>query len=107
MIGAVRFDGMGWDGIFFFAAGPDEGDPQARQDGGDATAPRVAQPQRRAVDQGACCVFVSRAPARAVFLLSWLLGVRRGSYMLWADERCSARDGGGQDLNHIFILGFW
>ncbi|CAN0148977.1 unnamed protein product, partial [Ectocarpus fasciculatus] len=32
--------------------GSDKGDPTAGQDGGDTAAPRLAQPQRRAVDQG-------------------------------------------------------
>ena len=40
----------GW--CFSALAGPDEGDPKARQDGDHAGASRVAQPQRRAVDQG-------------------------------------------------------
>lgn len=33
-------------------SGSDKGDPTAGQDGGDTAAPRLAQPQRRAVDQG-------------------------------------------------------
>lgn len=39
--------------VFFSAlTGPNEGDPAAGQDGGDSGASRVAEPQRRAVDQG-------------------------------------------------------